>query len=82
MSENTETTTANQLRSFIERIERLQEEKREISDQQKDVMSEAKSSGFEPKIIKKIVAIHKRNRSEIEEEEALMETYMSALGMV
>jgi uncharacterized protein (UPF0335 family) len=82
MSENTETTTANQLRSFIERIERLQEEKREISDQQKDVMSEAKSSGFEPKIIKKIVAIRKRNRSEIEEEEALMETYMSALGMV
>jgi uncharacterized protein (UPF0335 family) len=69
------------LRSFVERVERLEEEKKEINDQKKDVLSEAKSAGFEPKIIRKIVSMRKKHRAEIEEEQALLDMYMSALGM-
>lgn len=73
--------TRDQLRSFIERIERLEEEKKTISDDVKDVYSEAKGTGFEPKVLKKVIAIRKLDNDERMEQEAIMQTYLIALGM-
>ena len=73
---------AEQLRLFIERIERLEEEKKGIADDIKDVMAEAKSRGYDVKAIRKILAIRKKKREEYQEEEAILETYLHALGML
>lgn len=73
--------TANELRSFIERIERLEAEKKDISEQQKEVMDEAKGRGYDTKVLRKIVALRKRDKDDIAEEEAVMEMYKEALGM-
>lgn len=73
--------TGDELRSFIERWERLQVEKQELADGQKEVMAEAKSRGYDTKVMRKLINIRKRNRDDIAEEEAVLEMYMSALGM-
>lgn len=73
---------ADELRLLIERAERLEEEKRGIADDIKDVMAEAKSRGYDTKAIKKIMAIRKKKKDEYQEEEAVLETYMHALGML
>ena len=73
--------TANELRQFIERFERLEAEKKDISDQQKEVMSEAKSGGYDTKVIRKVIALRKRDKDDIAEEEAVLEMYKEALGM-
>jgi len=75
------TVTADELRSFIERWERLQSEKQELADGQKEVMAEAKGRGYDTKVMRKLINIRKRNRDDIAEEEAVLEMYMSALGM-
>jgi uncharacterized protein (UPF0335 family) len=72
---------AEHLRSFIERIERLEEEKKALADDIRDVYSEAKASGFEVKVMRQIVKIRKMDKDELDEQEALLETYMRALGM-
>lgn len=72
----------DQLRSFIERIERLEKEKRTIADDIKDVRSEAKGLGYDDKIIMKIVALRRKDEQERMEEEAVLDTYMIALGMI
>ena len=72
----------DQLRSFIERIERLEEEKKTIADDIKDVYGEAKSTGFDSKILKKVIAIRKQDKDERMEQEAILETYLAALGMI
>ena len=69
------------LRSFIERIERLEEEKKALGDDIRDVYSEAKANGFEAKIMRQIVKIRKMDKDDLDEQEALLETYMRALGM-
>jgi uncharacterized protein (UPF0335 family) len=69
------------LKSFIERIERLEEEKKALGDDIRDVYSEAKASGFEAKIMRQIVKIRKMDKDDLDEQEALLETYMRALGM-
>ena len=69
------------LKSFIERIERLEEEKKALGDDIRDVYSEAKASGFEAKIMRQIVKIRKMDKDELDEQEALLETYLLALGM-
>jgi uncharacterized protein (UPF0335 family) len=74
--------TADELRAFIERYERLEAEKKDIADSQKEVMSEAKGRGYDTKVIRKIISMRKRNRDDIAEEEAVLEVYMEALGMV
>jgi uncharacterized protein (UPF0335 family) len=74
--------TADELRQFVERYEHLEAEKKDISEQMKEVMAEAKGRGYDTKIIKKVVAIRKRNRDDLAEEEAVLEMYLSALGMV
>lgn len=75
-------SSADQIKSFVERIERLQEEKDEIASDMKDVYAEAKAHGFDTKILRKVIAIRKMDKSEREEMEAMLELYMSALGML
>jgi uncharacterized protein (UPF0335 family) len=72
----------DQLRSFIERIERLEEEKKTIADDIKDVYGEAKGTGFDTKILKKVIAIRKQDKDERMEQEAILDTYLAALGMI
>lgn len=74
--------TADELRQFIERWERLDAEKKDIADQQKEVMAEAKGRGYDTKIIRKVIALRKRDANDIAEEEAVLEMYKEALGMV
>lgn len=70
------------LRAFVERIERLEEEKKTIADDIKDVYAEAKANGFDTKALRKIVAIRKQDQNERLEQEAVLDTYMAALGML
>jgi uncharacterized protein (UPF0335 family) len=74
------TIAADHLRSFIERIERLESEKRALADDIKDVYVEAKGNGFDPKIIRKIVSLRRMDADKRYLEEALLETYLAALG--
>lgn len=71
---------AGQLRSFIERIERLEEEKRALSEDIKEVFAEAKGNGFDPKIMRQVVRIRKMDKSDRQEQEALLDLYLAALG--
>ena len=73
--------TADELRQFIERLERLEAEKKDIADQQKEVMAEAKGRGYDTKVIRKVIALRKREPDDIAEEEAVLEMYKEALGM-
>jgi uncharacterized protein (UPF0335 family) len=73
--------TAGELRQFVERYERLEEEKRAIAEQQKDVMAEARARGYDVRVLKKLIAIRKRDSAELSEEEAVLELYKQALGM-
>ena len=73
--------TANELRQFLERFERLEIEKKDIADQQKEVMAEAKSRGYDTRIMRKIVSLRKRDLEDIAEEEAILTMYKTALGM-
>lgn len=72
---------ADQLRLLIERIERLEEEKKGIGDDIKDVYLEAKSTGYDPKIMRQIVRLRKMQPHDRQEMEAILQTYLSALGM-
>lgn len=84
MMEDTNSTynvTAEELRQFIERYERLEAEKKDIADGQKEVMSEAKGRGYDTKVLKKIIALRKRDANDLAEEQAVLELYASALGM-
>lgn len=72
---------ADRLRLFLERIERLEEEKKGISDDIKDVYLEAKATGYDPKIMKKIVALRKMQPHDRQEMESILQTYLAALGM-
>jgi uncharacterized protein (UPF0335 family) len=73
--------TADQLRLFIERIERLEEEKKGIMDDIKDVYSEVKGEGYDTKIVKQIVRLRKMEKDARDEADALLETYRAALGL-
>ncbi len=72
---------ADELRSFIERIEKLDAEKRDLADQTKEVFAEAKGRGYDTKAMRKVIALRKRKPDEIAEEEAVIDMYKSALGM-
>lgn len=72
---------ADRLRSIIERIERLEEEKKALGEDVKDIFSEAKSAGFDTKVIKTLISIRKKEPSEVEEQETLLDLYKRALGM-
>ncbi len=72
---------ADELRQFVERFENLEIEKRNIADQQKEVMAEAKSRGYDTKIMRKLVVLRKKDMQDLAEEEAILSMYRSALGM-
>ncbi|WP_136441013.1 DUF2312 domain-containing protein [Pacificoceanicola onchidii] len=72
---------AGELRQFIERFERLEEEKKEVAEQQKEVMAEAKARGYDTKVMRKVIALRKRTADDIAEEEAVLDMYKAALGM-
>ena len=71
-----------QLRSLIERIERLEEEKKAIAADIKEIYGEAKANGFDTKIMRKVVSLRKKDSAERQEEEAILDLYLSALGMI
>lgn len=73
--------TSSELRQFVERIERLDAEKKDIAEQQKEVMAEAKARGYDTKVLRKVIALRKRDADDIAEEEAVLEMYKEALGM-
>lgn len=72
----------DQLRAFVERVEKLEEEKKAISDDIRDVYAESKANGFDVKALRQIVKLRKMEPTEREEQDAILETYMHALGML
>jgi uncharacterized protein (UPF0335 family) len=72
----------DQLKAFIERVERLEEEKKALSDDIKDVFAEAKGNGFDVKALRTVIRMRKQDADERAEEEAILETYLHALGML
>tara|TARA_R110002072_G_scaffold26966_17_gene88468 strand:+ start:1360 stop:1632 length:273 start_codon:yes stop_codon:yes gene_type:complete len=72
---------ANELRQFVERAERLDAEKADIAEQRKQVMAEAKARGYDTKVLARVIAMRKRDKDDIAEEEAVLEMYKEALGM-
>jgi uncharacterized protein (UPF0335 family) len=72
---------ADRLRSLIERIERLEEERKALSSDIKDIYAESKSAGFDPKVIRKLISIRKQEPADVEEQETLLDVYRRALGM-
>ena len=72
----------DQLKAFVERIERLEEEKKTIADDIRDVYAESKANGFDVKALRQIVRLRKQDANERNEQQAVLETYMHALGML
>ncbi len=81
MGDNAHKVAAEQIRAYIERYERLEAEKQDIADQQKEVMAEAKGNGFDVKALRRIIRDRKRDQNDLAEEEAIVDLYKSALGM-
>jgi len=81
VSTSVDDVNAGHLRAFIERIERLEEEKKALADDIKDVYGEAKANGFDVKIMRKIVSIRKQDRDKRIEEDTILDLYLAALGM-
>ena len=75
------TVAADELRQFVERYEQLEAEKKDVAENQKELMAEAKGRGYDTKILRKIVALRKRTADDIAEEESILELNKSALGM-
>ena len=75
------TVTAEELRQFIERAELLAAGKRDLSEQEKELFAEAKGRGYDPAVMRKVIALRKRKPDEISEEEAILDMYKAALGM-
>lgn len=73
---------ANEMTAFIERIERLEEDKKTIGEEVKEVYAEAKGNGYDVKILRKVVAIRKMDRDKRAEEEEILDLYLNALGMI
>lgn len=73
---------ADELRQFIEQYEQLEAEKKDVTERQKEVMAEAKARGYDTKVMKKVIALRKRDKDDIAEEEAILEMYKAALNMV
>lgn len=78
---NAYNVTAEELRQFIERFEQLEAEKKDITEQQKELMAKAKGRGYDTKVMAKVIGLRKRKPDEIAEEEAVLDMYKAALGM-
>ncbi len=79
--DNSSSVASKELRQIVERIERLEEEKQAIADDIKEFYAEAKGRGYDTKILRKVIAMRKRNSDDIAEEEAVLDMYLTALGM-
>lgn len=84
MGHNSDTygVAAGELRQFIEQFEQLESEKKDIADQQKELMSEAKARGYDTKVMRKVIARRKRDKDDLAEEEAVLEMYETALNAI
>lgn len=82
VTDSSQTIAAGQLRAIIERIERLEEEKKTIADDIKEVYAEAKGTGFDTKAIRTLIRLRKQDQAEREEAESILDLYKAALGMV
>ena len=82
ITETSQTVAAGQLRAFIERVERLEEEKKTIADDIKEVFAEMKGTGFDTKAVRAIIRLRKQDQAERQEAEAILDLYKAALGMV
>jgi uncharacterized protein (UPF0335 family) len=80
-TETSQTVAAGQLRAFIERVERLEEDKKTISEDIKEVYAEMKGTGFDTKAVRTLIRLRKKDQAERQEEEAILDLYMAALGM-
>ncbi len=80
-NETAQTVAAGQLRSFIERVERLEEDKQAIADDIKEVYAEMKGTGFDTKAVRTLIRLRKKDQAERQEEEAILDLYKNALGM-
>ena len=80
-SGETPNIAADRLRSIVERIERLDEERKALGADIKDIYSEAKSTGFDPKVLRKLIALRKQDASDVRDQEDLLDVYRNALGM-
>ena len=78
---NAYNVTADELRQFVERFEQLDAEKKDVAEQQKELMAEAKGRGYDTKVLKMIIALRRRKPDDLAEEEAVLEVYKTALGM-
>jgi uncharacterized protein (UPF0335 family) len=81
ITDSSQTVAAGQLRAFIERVERLEEEKQSLADDIKEVYAEMKGTGFDTKAVRTIVRLRKKDQAERQEEEAMLDLYKAALGM-
>ena len=79
---NKTTFAHGQLKSIVERIERLEEEKKTIAGDIKEVYAEAKANGFDTKILRKVISLRKKEATERAEEQSMLDVYMAALGMI
>lgn len=82
MSDIGHNMAADRLKSIIDRIERLEEERKHLQGDIKDIYTEAKSAGFDTKVLRMLIAARKKDQAEWEEQQALLETYMKALGQL
>ena len=81
MTDQTYRVTADELRQFVERYERLEADRKDLADQQKEVMAEAKGRGYDTAALRKLIALRKRDSDDVAEEEAVLDLYKQALGM-
>lgn len=81
VTDQTYRVSADELRQFVERVERLNSEKSDIAEQTKEVFAEAKGRGYDTKAIRKLIAERKRDTADLAEEQAVLDLYRSALGM-
>ena len=73
---------ADELRQFIAQYEQMEAEKKDVTERQSELMAEAKARGYDTKVIRKVIALRKRDRDDIAEEEAILDMYKAAMGMV
>lgn len=82
MANDAYAVTADELRQFIERYEQLEAEKKDTAESQKELMAEAKGRGYDTKVMRKVIALRRRKPDDVAEEEAVLDMYRSALGMI
>jgi uncharacterized protein (UPF0335 family) len=81
MTQDSNEVTADELRQFVERIEHLEQEKKDIAAQMSEVFAEAKGRGYDTKALRAVIALRRKDRDQLAEEEAVLEIYKQALGM-